>query len=178
MDMLKLRKMILGLFKKKPKERSYTCELYGSFEGLDGLISRCNYRSFKKIIQEEPQLALLKNKKNETLLMRTALHASFECFDILVYNGAAESVNEVNQNGRTALMITGINDHYYIARKLLELGADISIRDNKNKSFFDYALEHKKSSYLWITMFLLYKDQLDEKDTALYKEYRLQLLFT
>jgi hypothetical protein len=160
------------------KERSVACRMYGSFDGLSSLICSNIHKNVARVINSEPHLALLKGYNQQTLLMHTIQGCAYECFDILIDNGAASTVNDIDISGNTALIMAAKYNIFDMARKLIENGADVTIRNNEDESFFSYAMKHEKDIDLWIRFYPIHKDVLDDKDLELLKAYRLHYLFT
>lgn len=76
------------------------------------------------------------------LLHITARHGYKEKLSLLIKHGA--NLNHRDRNGETALIIAVNRYRYKIAKQLVTSGADIYLKDNKEKSAWDYVLEKHK----------------------------------
>ncbi len=83
-----------------------------------------------------------------TLLMQTAYNKSdsFDIIRLLVNNGA--KINLQNKYGHTALMLAIASNKFKAAKFLVDRGADITKKENKNRTTFDLLLEKAKKLYL------------------------------
>ncbi|MBT7953260.1 MAG: ankyrin repeat domain-containing protein [Gammaproteobacteria bacterium] len=94
--------------------------------------------------------ALLKNKKNMSLLMYASArkNASRSLIDMLLKKNTDFTLKD--SEGRTVLMYAAMGDNHYLTKLLIEAGVNIDTVDNYGKTAAAYALENggaNSSSY-------------------------------
>ncbi len=74
------------------------------------------------------------------LMNNTSTNGSLEITELLLLNGANNSINlQNNSTGRTALMHACIRGNIEKVKLLLKYGADASIKDNRGMSAYDFS---------------------------------------
>ena len=64
-------------------------------------------------------------------------------------------INDPNSSGETALIIAARDGESWLVKLLIELGADRTMKDKKQKSAYDYFREHPRARHFESTLRLL-----------------------
>jgi ankyrin repeat protein len=92
---------------------------------------------------------IVANKANYTMLMDASFQGHLEVVNLLIEAKAA--INEVDNEGKTALTYAAREGFISVVKTLVDAGADIHIKDTKQRSALDYARKYQHSdlvSYL------------------------------
>ncbi len=103
---------------------------------IQALIEADDLFSLKMAIDQDPDaMGILK----ETLpLHYAASHGAFHILRFLLDIGIT-GINDLDEHGRTALMLAAFSGHLKIARYLLEHGADVNIASDTGATALSYA---------------------------------------
>jgi ankyrin repeat protein len=149
----------------------------GRWEALLEIIKADNVPQLHLKILSDCNLLLVADEEGWSLLMLSVVNDAYECFMYLIHAGA--DINKKNNLGLTPLMFAVIQRNFEITRALLQQGVEVSSRTkNYKESAFDLVLNKGRIDEDWFNLFVLYKEQFDEKDVSRYYEYRLSTLFS
>ena len=116
-----------------------------------------------------------------SLILSKDLHAMFinKLGDIPEYLEYIENLNQKNKEGLTYLHILcqriSRNDSFFtmISKKLIELGADISVTDSQNMTAFEYLPYDQKQKYLYLKPETVNYDEKEALGEILKEKYKI-----
>ena len=100
--------------------------------------SNTDPETIKVILNLGASIAAINSVTEDTVLMIAIIKGHKE-----IANYISERINYVdtqNKEGKSALMYAAENNFSYVVKKLLERGADVSLKDMMNKLAYDYAV--------------------------------------
>jgi ankyrin repeat protein len=147
-----------------------------NWENCVQLIMSNDYEKFSNEMELYPDFVFDVEEGGLTLLMLSAGQKCCDCMKILLDRGAV--IDQKSNIGYSALMYAARFNKFEMARLLIERGADISYRNERDESAFSIALAYQDSHVKnqWFELFAVHHQTFDKVDLALYHDQRLQAL--
>ena len=107
-----------------------------------------NTTRVQSLIKGEADLSLQDNKGRNALMIAIERNQSIAILKLLTENMSVSTLNQVNKEGQTALMLAASNSddgHAFYVKYLVEAGADLNVQDRKGRNPLMIAIDRNQS---------------------------------